>query len=254
MDKPKLQVRDLSVCYSRPSEEHLAVVDVSFDLFPGEKLILLGPSGCGKSTILKTIAGFLPAKSGEIRLAGEIVSHPAPDRVVVFQEFDQLLPWKTVLSNVEFALLTTGRENSRRAARDRALEYLYMVGLGKFVNFFPHTLSGGMKQRVAIARALALEPDILLMDEPFGSLDSQTRMIMQQELLRLWEKTNNSIIFVTHSIDEAVVLGDRIVVLTSGPARVKQIVDNRARKHLGEQPSEFYHACQEIRSLLQVAE
>lgn len=251
--EPKLEVLDLTVCYRQATNEHLAVANVSFDLFPGEKLILLGPSGCGKSTILKTIAGFVPAQSGEVRLEGVVISRPAPNRVVVFQEFDQLLPWKTVLGNVEFALRVTKSATSRSEARERALAYIDMVGLSKFSDFYPHTLSGGMKQRAAIARALALEPDILLMDEPFGSLDSQTRMIMQQELIRLWEKTNNSIIFVTHSIDEAVTLGDRIVVLTSGPAKVKQIMNNQINCSLTEEQPAFQAACREIRSLLQVA-
>ncbi len=249
---PKLEVLDLTVHYHQAGQgEHLAVANVSFDLFPGEKLILLGPSGCGKSTILKTIAGFIPARSGEVRLEGLVVSRPAPNRVVVFQEFDQLLPWKTVLGNVEFALRVTRTATGQSEVRERAQSYIDMVGLGKFGDFYPHTLSGGMKQRVAIARALALEPDILLMDEPFGSLDSQTRLIMQQELIRLWEKTNNSIVFVTHSIEEAVTLGDRIVVLTPGPARVKQIIRNAANCSLIEQPA-FQATCREIRSLLHV--
>lgn len=251
--EPKLEVLDLTVYYRQTEGNgHLAVANVSFDLFPGEKLILLGPSGCGKSTILKTIAGFIPAHTGEIRMEGVPVSRPAPNRVVVFQEFDQLLPWKTVLGNVEFALRVTKSSANRADIRERALRYIDMVGLSKFRDFYPHTLSGGMKQRVAIARALALQPGILLMDEPFGSLDAQTRMIMQQELIRLWERTNNSIIFVTHSIEEAVTLGDRIVVLTQGPARVKQIMRNSASCELTEPPA-FQAACREIRSLLQAA-
>ncbi len=254
MSQVKLRVESLSVRFEHGSGSHLAVNDVSFDLRSGEKLILLGPSGCGKSTILKTIAGFIRAESGMITLDGRAVTKPAVDRVVVFQEFDQLLPWKTVLGNVEFALQATNRYPAAEL-RERALFYIDMVGLGKFASFYPHTLSGGMKQRVAIARALALDPEILLMDEPFGSLDAQTRSILQQELNRLWEKTSKSIIFVTHSIDEAVILGNRVVVLSEGPATVRRVIElcqpyGDPIKH--ETPG-FVATCREIRSLLQVA-
>lgn len=249
---PNLIVDSLAVEYRFQGECHHAVEDVSFHLQPGEKLILLGPSGCGKSTILKTIAGFIQPARGSVILNGEPVTRPGPDRAVVFQEFDQLLPWKTVLGNVEFALLATGR-CPKEEVHDRALHYIDMVGLSRFIAFYPHTLSGGMKQRVAIARALALDPEILLMDEPFGSLDAQTRSILQQELNRLWEQTNKSIIFVTHSIDEAVILGNRIVVLTNGPCRVQHVLENEQCSGEEWESAGFMATCREIRALLQVA-
>jgi NitT/TauT family transport system ATP-binding protein len=207
--------------------EVTAVEDMSFDVASGEKFILLGPSGCGKSTLLKAVAGFIPPVDGSISLNGRVVDRPGPDRVVVFQEFDQLLPWKTVLGNVAYPLKITRRVPSKQV-RAHAARFINMVGLEPFKDAYPHTLSGGMKQRVAIARSLAIGPEMLLMDEPFASLDALTRTRMQDELNAIWKETRKTILFVTHSIQEAVILGHRILVMTPGPGRVRTILDNYA--------------------------
>ena len=227
MNSAQLSVSDVTIRYTTHDGEVTAVEDVSFDVQTGEKFILLGPSGCGKSTLLKSVAGFITPVAGSISLHGRVVDRPGPDRVVVFQEFDQLLPWKTVLGNVAYPLKVT-----RRVPNDEiephALRFIKMVGLEPFKGAFPHTLSGGMKQRVAIARSLALGPDMLLMDEPFASLDALTRTRMQEELNSIWRETQKTILFVTHSIQEAVILGHRILVMTPGPGRVRTIVPNDA--------------------------
>jgi NitT/TauT family transport system ATP-binding protein len=205
------------------SRFHTAVADATFEIAPREKVMLIGPSGCGKSTILKAIAGFIAPVSGEIVVAGRTTLAPGPDRAIVFQEFDQLFPWRTVLSNVAYPLRVNGR--SRRNAVATAREFLELTHLSHAADRFPHQLSGGMKQRVAIARALALEPTVLLMDEPFGALDAITRQRLQGELNRIVEQTSVTLMFVTHSIEEALVLGDRVVVLGNAPSTVLEIVD-----------------------------
>lgn len=196
-----------------------AVHQVSFEVFRGERFVLLGPSGCGKSTLLKAVGGFIAPSAGALTLSGRPIVKPGPDRIVVFQEFDQLPPWKTVKANVMFPLLSTGVP--RRQAEQRALDWLQRVGLAKFADAYPHTLSGGMKARVAIARALAMQPDILLMDEPFAALDALTRRQMQEELQTLWEEHRFTMLFVTHSIEEALVVGNRILLQSPHPGRVR---------------------------------
>jgi NitT/TauT family transport system ATP-binding protein len=193
---------------------------VSFGVHGADRFVLLGPSGCGKSTLLKAVAGFIAPREGEIRLDGQLVREPGPDRIVVFQEFDQLPPWKTVKQNVMFPLIAS-RTLSRADAEERALHYLAKVGLAAFADAYPHTLSGGMKQRVAIARALAMQPKVLLMDEPFAALDALTRRRMQDELLALWEEVRFTLLFVTHSIEEALLVGNRILLLSPHPGRVR---------------------------------
>jgi len=222
-----LSVSDVTIAYPTEGGVHTAVEDVSFSVGRGEKFVLLGPSGCGKSTLLLSIAGFVAPARGMVAVGGRAVSRPGPDRVVVFQEFDQLLPWKTVLGNVAYPL-RLARKMSDAAARREAVRFVEMVGLAGFADRYPHQLSGGMKQRVAIARSLAIDPAVLLMDEPFASLDALTRRRMQEELLGIWEATRVTLLFVTHSIAEAVLLGDRILILSKGPGRVRQIVDNPA--------------------------
>ena len=201
----------------------VAVEDVSFDVRPHERIVLIGPSGCGKSTLLKAVAGFLAPVGGQIRLNGAELVRPGPDRAVVFQEFDQLLPWRTVLGNVAYPLRVNGVR--RREAAEKARSYLELTGLSSALDRHPHQLSGGMKQRVAIARALALEPLLLLMDEPFGGLDALARARLQRELIEIVARTEATVLFVTHSIDEALVVGDRVVVLANAPSTVKEIVD-----------------------------
>jgi NitT/TauT family transport system ATP-binding protein len=217
---PHLSVEGVTLQYK--TKEHLvtAAYRVDFQVLKSDRFVLLGPSGCGKSTILKAIGGYMKPVEGKISLKGREIGKPGPDRMMVFQEFDQLLPWKTVRQNVTFALTASGRLKGK-AAEDRARHYIEKVNLGKFADSYPHTLSGGMKARVAIARGMAMEPDILLMDEPFAALDALTRRKMQDELLQLWEDTRFTILFVTHSIPEAVKLGNRILLLSPHPGEVK---------------------------------
>ena len=221
---PLLSVRGVTLRYRTTDQLITATYRVSFDVLPADRFVLLGPSGCGKSTILKAVGGFIEPIEGEILLNGRRISAPGPDRVIVFQEFDQLLPWKTVGQNVVFALTASGKLQGRAAA-ERAAHCLEKVGLADFAHNYPHMLSGGMKQRVAIARALAMEADILLMDEPFAALDALTREKMQEELLRLWEDTRFTVLFVTHSIPEAIRVGNRIVLLTAHPGQVMAELD-----------------------------
>jgi len=215
-----LAVDHVSLEYRTPQRVVRATHQVSFEVDPADRFVLLGPSGCGKSTLLKAVAGFIAPCEGQIRLQGQAVSAPGPDRIVVFQEFDQLPPWKTVKQNVMFPLLAS-QTLKRREAEERALHYLDKVGLAAFADAYPHTLSGGMKARVAIARALAMQPKILLMDEPFAALDALTRRKMQEELLLLWEEVRFTLLFVTHSIEEALVVGNRILLLSPHPGRVR---------------------------------
>lgn len=214
-----LQVTGVAIAYPTRNGMLTAVKDITFSLEAGERLVLIGPSGSGKSTLLRAIGGFLSPTAGEILINGAVVHGPGPDRMTVFQEFDQLLPWRTVLGNVRYAL-ERGRHLTRQLAEREARDWLGRVGLGRFLDAFPHTLSGGMKQRVAIARAFALQPRLLLMDEPFAALDALTRRHMQDELLALCEETGSTALFVTHGIDEAIVVGTRILALTAHPGRL----------------------------------
>lgn len=226
-----------------------ATHNVSFDVYGGDRFVLLGPSGCGKSTLLKAVAGFISPRSGSISLDGKPVRGPGADRIVVFQEFDQLPPWKTVLQNVMFPL-RTAKKLGRVEAKERALHYLEKVGLAAFVDAYPHTLSGGMKQRVAIARALAMEPRVLLMDEPFAALDALTRRKMQEELLRLWEETRFTLLFVTHSIEEALVVGNRILLLSPHPGRVRAELNSHQYSHDSFGRIDFQRSVAHIHRLL----
>ena len=195
-----------------------AVSDVSLTIRPGEFVSVIGPSGCGKSTMLNALAGFLKPTVGSVLVDGEAISGPSADRGVVFQQYS-LFPWKTVRENVEFGLKMRGMGKFERCAAARAL--LSLAGLSAFENHYPERLSGGMKQRVGIVRALATGPRILLLDEPFGALDAQTRLIMQQILTNMWQQLKTSVLFVTHDIDEAIFLSDRIYVMTARPGRIK---------------------------------
>ncbi|MGK8523611.1 ABC transporter ATP-binding protein [Nocardia asteroides] len=203
-------------------ERFTAIEDISLDLREGEFLVLVGPSGSGKSTLLDLLGGLSKPSSGEILLDGEPITGPGLDRGIVFQQY-ALLPWRTARANIEFGLEAKGLR--RRARREFAEHYLELVGLSGFGDRYPHELSGGMKQRVAIARSLAFDPEVLLMDEPFAALDAQTRESLQDELLRIWRATGKTVLFITHGIDEAVYLGQRVAVLTSRPGRIKAIVD-----------------------------
>jgi NitT/TauT family transport system ATP-binding protein len=217
---PVLTVDGVTLQYRSREQLVTAVSRVSFTVARSDRFVILGPSGCGKSTLLKSIGGFVRPVEGQVLLEGLKIEAPGSDRVFVFQEFDQLLPWKTVKENIVFAL-TASRKLARPQAEDRARHFIAKVNLTKFVDSYPHTLSGGMKQRVAIARALAMEPRILLMDEPFAALDALTRTKMQEELLQLWEETKSTILFVTHSIPEAIRVGNRILLLSAHPGQVR---------------------------------
>ncbi|MEM0331995.1 MAG: ABC transporter ATP-binding protein [Archaeoglobaceae archaeon] len=195
--------------------------NINLDVFRGEFVSLLGPSGCGKTTLLRIIAGLEKQDKGEVRLKGEQIVGPGQDRVMVFQDY-ALFPWRTVLGNILFGLEV--RKIKKEEALKIAQNYIKLVNLEGFENSYPHELSGGMKQRVALARALVCDPEILLMDEPLAALDAQTRNMMQSELVRIWSATKKTIIYVTHSIEEAVYLSDRVVIFTPRPAKVKKIV------------------------------
>jgi NitT/TauT family transport system ATP-binding protein len=200
---------------------HLALSDISLSVARGEFVSILGPSGCGKSTLLYIVGGFVEQSSGSVIVDNAPITGPGPDRGPVFQEF-ALFPWKTVLGNVMYGLQQRGVAKAEALAQSRDL--LAMVKLSGYENFYPKELSGGMKQRVAIARTLAYRPNILLMDEPFGALDAHTRTKLQNDLLGIWEKDRKTVLFVTHSVEEAVFLSDRVVMLTSSPGRIKDVI------------------------------
>ncbi len=220
MSVPLLEVEGVTLQYKTRDRLVTATYRVDFKVGVAERFVLLGPSGCGKSTLLKAVGGFMKPVEGQIRLAGKAVAEPGPDRMMVFQEFDQLLPWRTVRENVMFPLLMT-RMLGNREAGERADHYIAKVNLTAFANSYPHTLSGGMKQRVAIARGMAVEPAMLLMDEPFAALDGLTRRKMQDELMQLWEDTRFTVLFVTHSISEATRIGSRILLMSPHPGQVR---------------------------------
>jgi NitT/TauT family transport system ATP-binding protein len=219
----RIVVEEVNHVYRPPKGRPvLALEEVSFEVRPREFLALLGPSGCGKSTLLYLIGGFLPTETGRILLDGTPIAGPGPERGIVFQHF-ALFPWKTVRANVRYGLEKMGLPREER--EKRAQSFIDLVGLTGFEDSYPSQLSGGMKQRAAIARTLAIDPKILLMDEPFGALDAQTRHLMQTELLGLWRRSPKTVIFVTHDVQEAVYLADRVAVMTARPGRIKTIVD-----------------------------
>jgi len=218
--KTKLAVENVSVTFKRDGKNMPVLENINLEVRDGEFICLLGPSGCGKTTLLNAMAGFLSPTSGEIQVDGEAVRGPDSRRIFVFQERG-VFPWLTVEGNIGFGLFKLPRvERERRIAH-----YIKMVGLDGFEKAYPHELSGGMKQRLEVARALAVDPDMLFLDEPFGALDSITRLVMRGELLRIWEAERKTIIFVTHDIDEAVQLADRVVVMSARPATIQQIVE-----------------------------
>lgn len=223
MAEPKLLARDVRltyVNYERKTRTY-ALDGVNLSIEPGEFVAIVGPSGCGKTTFLNAVDGLIPIDSGEIRIDGQLVKGPGRDRAMVFQT-PALMPWRTVMGNVLYGLEVQGR--NRKEMVDRARYYIHLVGLRGFENYYPHELSGGMQQRVNLARALVLEPAILLLDEPFASLDAQTREFMQAELLRIWRETRLTSLFITHQIDEAVYLADRVVIFTARPGKVREVL------------------------------
>jgi NitT/TauT family transport system ATP-binding protein len=221
--RPMIEIHQLSKSFQMADNiSHLALQEISLRVKAGEFVSIVGPSGCGKSTLLYIVGGFVPPTTGFVRVDDKPVKRPGPDRGPVFQEF-ALFPWKSVLENVMYGIVRRGVRKTE--AKERARGLLKMVGLSKYENFYPKELSGGMKQRVAIARTLAYQPTILLMDEPFGALDAHTRTQLQGDLLRIWEDNRKTVLFVTHGVDEAVLLSDRIVVMSDSPGRIRTIVD-----------------------------
>lgn len=249
---PLLRAQGVTIEYPAGDATVRATHDVSFDVWRGDRFVLLGPSGCGKSTLLKAVGGFIAPRAGSLQLDGRAIAGPGRDRIVVFQEFDQLAPWKTVRQNVMFPLVAG--KMPRREAEARAQYWIGKVGLARFQDAYPHTLSGGMKARVAIARALAMQPEILLMDEPFAALDALTRRRMHEELQALWEEVRFTLLFVTHSIEEALVVGNRILLLSPHPGRVRaEINSHQFGLHSAGGP-EFQAAAARIHGLLFGAE
>jgi ABC-type nitrate/sulfonate/bicarbonate transport system ATPase subunit len=217
-----IEIKGISRTFQTREGEFEALDDVSFEVRDNEFFSILGPSGCGKTTLLKIVAGLVKPSAGSVLVDGHEVAGPGEDRAMVFQHF-VLLPWADVLTNAGFGLEMRGVP--RRESRESARPYLDQVGLTRFASHYPHELSGGMQQRVGLARALAVNPDILLMDEPFGALDAQTRQLMQEDLTTLWDKEKKTVIFVTHSMDEAAYLSDRVLVMDTHPGRVKEMID-----------------------------
>lgn len=216
----KLQVRGVNMVFNRDGKKTNVLENVDLDVRDGEFVCLLGPSGCGKSTLLNIMAGFLEPSSGKVTIDNEAVRGPDPRRIFVFQERG-VFPWLTVEGNIAFGLFRISQEEQR----ERIAHYVKLVGLQGFEKAYPGELSGGMKQRLEVARALAVKPDMLFLDEPFGALDSITRLVMRSELLRIWEAERKTIIFVTHDIEESVQLADRVVVMSARPAKIQRIVD-----------------------------
>jgi len=235
----KLKLIDVTKIFGVEKEEMVALESVNLEVKENEFLCFIGPSGCGKTTLLRMVAGLDYPSSGKIILDGKEIKGPSPDRGMVFQEFS-LFPWRTVIKNVTFGLEIQGIDRGEQYKI--AKEYIELVGLQGFENRYPYELSGGMKQRVAIARALATEPAILLMDEPFGSVDAQTRNILQEELLEIWKRTKKTVLFVTHSVDEAVYLADRVAVMSARPGCLVKCLDidiPRPRKRTSMKVNEF---------------
>ncbi len=249
MTSPLLEVTGVTLQYKTPQHLVTATYRVDFSVHQGDRYVILGPSGCGKSTLLKAVGGFLSPVEGLIRIRGREIKSPGPDRMMVFQEFEQLMPWKTAYQNVLFPMKMTKKFRPTEAAM-RADAVIEKVGLTKFRDVYPHMLSGGMKMRVAIARAMALEPDILLMDEPFAALDALTRRTMQHELLSLWDQLHFTVLFVTHSIEEAIIIGSRILVLSPHPGRVRAELDADGLDHTSVGNAAFGTLSQRIHNLL----
>jgi NitT/TauT family transport system ATP-binding protein len=244
-----LTIEKIQKSFVNDRKENVKVLDgINLNVKKGSFVSIVGPSGCGKSTLLYLIAGLDKADSGEIRVNGDMVTKPGPERVVVFQEAG-LFPWLTVLENVTYGL--TLKKMPKEEAKAKALDVLKMVHLSKYVNSYPHELSGGMKQRVSIARALVMEPDILLMDEPFSALDEQTRMVLHKELLEIWRKTKVTIFFITHNIREAVLLSEEVVVFATRPGRIKEIIPVPTMKDGVTPDSVTLNTEQRILSILQ---
>jgi len=251
--QPKLEADDIRLEYFQPrtNTRLMALSGVNLKVMDGEFVSVVGPSGCGKTTFLSVVDGLIAASGGRVLVEGRVVTRPGPDRAVVFQDAS-LLPWRTVLRNVLYGLECLGVKT--REAKERAAHFIEMVGLSGFEHHYPYELSGGMQQRVNLARALVMDPKILLMDEPFASLDAQTREVMQEELLRIWVQARKTVLFVTHQIDEAIYLSDRIVVFSGRPGNVKEIIPvaiERPRRLKMKRETRFHQIEDRIWSLIE---
>jgi NitT/TauT family transport system ATP-binding protein len=244
--RAKLEAQDIRLDYFQPrTNTRLTALDgVSLAIMDGEFVAIVGPSGCGKTTFLSVVDGLIAATGGRVLVDGEVVTKPGPDRAVVFQDAS-LLPWRTVVNNVLYGLECVGVP--MREAKERAAHFIDLVGLSGFEHHYPYELSGGMQQRVNLARALVMDPKILLMDEPFASLDAQTREVMQEELLRIWARAKKTVLFITHQIDEAIYLSDRVVVFSGRPGKVKEtiVVDMERPRPLGVKRQPRFHAMED---------
>jgi NitT/TauT family transport system ATP-binding protein len=243
---PKLEAQGIRLAYpqARTGAQLVALDGVNLQVTDGEFVAIVGPSGCGKTTFLSVVDGLIAATGGRVLVDGEVVTRPGPDRAVVFQDAS-LLPWRTVLGNVRYGLECLGLRT--READARAEKLIALVGLSGFEHHYPHELSGGMQQRVNLARALVVDPKILLMDEPFASLDAQTRELMQEELTRIWEEARKTVLFITHQIDEAIYLADRVVVFSGRPGKVKDsiAVDIERPRPIGVKRQARFHALED---------
>ncbi|WP_375263796.1 ABC transporter ATP-binding protein [Palleronia sp.] len=222
MSEAKISFRNVSKSFPAAGKSFTAIRNLSLDIHNGEIVTVVGPSGCGKSTAMNMVAGLMPHSSGELLVDGKPIDGPGPDRGVIFQQY-ALFPWLTVRANVEFGLKLQGLDAAAR--RERAMHYLRLVGLADFAEAYPKTLSGGMKQRCAIARAYAVNPSVLLMDEPFGALDALTRVKLQDQLLDTWSRDRRTVMFITHDVDEAVYIAHRVIVLAANPGRLQEIIE-----------------------------
>lgn len=213
----QISIKEVTLSYNLPGESFIAIDNLSLEIMSGEFVCLIGPSGCGKSSLLNCIGGFLRPSYGSVKMDGQLITRPGSDLGMVFQQ-PSLFPWKTVIQNIAHGPLMKGK--SKKEAYGIAQAFLKLVGLSKTSSFYPASLSGGMQQRVAIARALANAPNVLLMDEPFGALDAQTRFMMQENLMKLWNDLNTTVVFVTHDIDEAIFMADRVIIMSANPGRI----------------------------------
>jgi NitT/TauT family transport system ATP-binding protein len=250
-DKQMMKIRGLNKQFMRNGEVLQALLDINLDIQEGEFLVLVGPSGCGKTTFLRIVQGLLEKTSGLIELYGEPITKPSADRGFVFQQ-DNLYPWRTILKNTRLGLELAGIDSATADAR--AMEMIRLVGLDGFENSYPRELSGGMRQRVNLARALTIDPKVLLMDEPFAALDAITREAMQTELLRIWRESKKTVMFVTHQIDEAVYLANRVVVMAPRPGRIEKIItvnEGDQRSEDFKRSPEFHGAVDEIRDIIE---
>jgi len=247
----KLDIKNITKSFGEGSKKREVLKDISFTVNKGEFVCILGPSGCGKSTLLRHIAGFETIDSGSILLNGQEPENSMPNRIMVFQDFNQLFPWKTVLENVMFPLEVNKTGISKKQMEQVAGRYLKMVKLEGYDNYYPHQLSGGMKQKAAIARSLVLNPEVLLMDEPFGSLDAQGKSALLEMLLKIWEETGITILFVTHDIQEAIILSDRIIVMDNREGNIKKVIQNGIERPRSPSCMGFAKLWQDIYDLLE---